>query len=159
MDNFYYNFFYFQDTLYMSTTSRWILFITEDKQQKLVLIHRIKNGREYYTFPWGHVEQGETPVQTLIREIKEELSIDVTIQKLFKEYENTDLWRHEYFYLCQQTWWTIQLGDWPEFKRDPAENFYEIVKIPVNELSDYPILPVEIISTLPRLLDASLSVA
>jgi hypothetical protein len=29
----------------------------------------------------------------------------------------------------------------------------------VNELSDYPILPVEIISTLPRLLDASLSVA
>lgn len=126
------------------STSRGILFITEDNQQKLVLLQRRKNGKEYYTFPWGHIEDGETPEQTLIREMKEELNINVTVQELLKEYDNIDLWRHEYFYLCEQIWGTLQQGNWPERTRNPDENFYEIVKIPINELASYNLLPVEI---------------
>jgi 8-oxo-dGTP pyrophosphatase MutT (NUDIX family) len=125
----------------MPTTSRWILLITEDNQQKLVLLYRKKNGNEYYIFPWGHVEDGETPEQTLIREIKEELSIDITISKLLKEYENTDLEKYEYFYLCEHIWWKLAPGTWPEREKNSDENFYQIVTIPINELTDYNVLP------------------
>ncbi|MDR0650085.1 MAG: NUDIX domain-containing protein [Candidatus Peribacteria bacterium] len=37
------------------------------------------------------MEDGETPEQTLIREMKEELNINVTVQELLKEYDNIDL--------------------------------------------------------------------
>ena len=128
----------------MSTTSRWVLFITEDNQQKLVLIHRIKNGKEYYVFPWGHIENWETPEQALIREIKEELSIDITVRKLLEEYKNTDLWRHEYFYLGEVSGWTLTSGNWPEWQENNPNNFYEIVKIPIHELTNYNLVPIEI---------------
>jgi 8-oxo-dGTP diphosphatase len=35
----------------------------------------------------GHVEDGETPEQALIREVKEELNIDLKDYKFFKKYE------------------------------------------------------------------------
>ena len=35
----------------------------------------------------GHIEKGETPEQALVREIKEELNIDLNDFKFFKKYE------------------------------------------------------------------------
>lgn len=43
----------------------------------VLLIHRIKNGREYYVYPGGHVKQREDFVTAVKREIKEETNIDV----------------------------------------------------------------------------------
>jgi 8-oxo-dGTP pyrophosphatase MutT (NUDIX family) len=128
----------------MITTSRWILLITENNQQKLILIHRKQEGKEYYVFPWGHREEGEHQKETLIREIKEELNIDITVWELFKEYENIEIGRHEYFYFCEHRWWTVSPGKWPERKENTPENFYEIVKIPINNLQHYNLLPQEI---------------
>lgn len=43
----------------------------------VLLIHRIKNGREYFVYPGGHVKQQEDFVTAVKREIKEETNIDV----------------------------------------------------------------------------------
>ena len=128
----------------MSVTSRGVIFTTEGTQKKFLLIHRIKNGKEYYTFPWGHVEDGESPEEALIREIQEEINIDINVRELLKKYENADLWRWEYFYLCEWTGGACTHGSWPERDRNSPDNFYEIVKIPVSELVDYNVLPPEI---------------
>ena len=48
------------------------------KDGKALLIQQT-NG--YWGFPKGHVEEGETEVETAIREIKEETNIDVEIDE------------------------------------------------------------------------------
>ena len=44
----------------------------------------------YWDLIGGHVEDGETPEQALVREIKEELNIDFTNFVFFKEYLCTE---------------------------------------------------------------------
>ncbi len=50
---------------------------------EILLIRHINSG--HWSFPKGHVEAGETEVETAIREIKEETSIDVIIDPTFRE--------------------------------------------------------------------------
>lgn len=45
----------------------------------------IKQHDEYWHFPKGHVEEGETEEETAIREIKEETNIDVEIDNRFRK--------------------------------------------------------------------------
>jgi 8-oxo-dGTP diphosphatase len=47
------------------------------KDQKILLIHRFKNGDEYWVFPGGGVESGETNDEALVREVMEEASLPV----------------------------------------------------------------------------------
>ncbi|MCR5436066.1 MAG: NUDIX domain-containing protein [Treponema sp.] len=39
------------------------------------------NGREFFSVPGGGIEEGETPEQTVLRELKEECGLDGTIVK------------------------------------------------------------------------------
>lgn len=50
---------------------------------EILLIKHIKSG--YWSFPKGHVECGETEVETAEREIKEETGIEVFIDDSFRE--------------------------------------------------------------------------
>ena len=54
------------------------------KQNTKILLVKNNNGR-YWSFPKGHIEDGETEQETAIREIKEETGLDVTIVKNFRE--------------------------------------------------------------------------
>ena len=44
-------------------------------------VKRNKDYEEYYTFPGGHLEEGETLEEGVIREIKEEFGIDVMVDR------------------------------------------------------------------------------
>ena len=50
---------------------------------EILLIRHINSG--HWSFPKGHVEEGETEVETAKREIMEETSIDVIIDPTFRE--------------------------------------------------------------------------
>ncbi|MDE6034505.1 MAG: NUDIX domain-containing protein [Ruminococcus sp.] len=50
---------------------------------EILLIKHINSG--HWSFPKGHVESGETEVETARREVKEETSIDVIIDPTFRE--------------------------------------------------------------------------
>lgn len=50
---------------------------------EILLIKHINSG--HWSFPKGHVETGETEVETAKREIKEETAIDVIIDPTFRE--------------------------------------------------------------------------
>lgn len=54
----------------------------ENNELKLLII---KQTDGYWGFPKGHVEEGETEIDTAIREIKEETNIDVEIDDNFRK--------------------------------------------------------------------------
>ncbi|MBQ8515256.1 MAG: NUDIX domain-containing protein [Ruminococcus sp.] len=50
---------------------------------EILLIKHINSG--HWSFPKGHVEGNETEIETALREIKEETSLDVLIDPTFRE--------------------------------------------------------------------------
>ncbi len=49
---------------------------------KILLQNRVKEDWKGYTFPGGHVEAGESFVETVVREMKEETGLNITDPKL-----------------------------------------------------------------------------
>lgn len=76
---------------------------------KILLIHRInleleKGKQEYYVILGGGVEDGEKVEDAVIREMKEETSLDVTLGELFYELEDYDgegTFLKYYAYICE----------------------------------------------------------
>ncbi len=89
----------------------------------LALIHRTNNKitgmTDYYTFPGGGVEAEETLEQTIIREIKEELGVDIEVIEKLYELDNKEIGQMEYFFLCKYISGKLGTGDGPEFSGDP----------------------------------------
>ena len=55
------------------------------KNEKVLLFHRFNQGKEYWVFPGGGIEEGETPEIAVDREIDEELTLKVKQKKfIFK---------------------------------------------------------------------------
>ncbi|MCD8218896.1 MAG: NUDIX domain-containing protein [Ruminococcus sp.] len=50
---------------------------------EILLIKHVNSW--YWSFPKGHMEVGETEIETAVREIKEETSIDVILDPTFRE--------------------------------------------------------------------------
>ena len=90
----------------------------------IALMHRMgvvkrEDIQEYYCFPGGGLEEGETPEKGTIREIKEELGIDVKIIKKLYELNSERFNQKELFYLCEYIGGEFGTGDGPEFNNDP----------------------------------------
>ena len=54
--------------------------VINDKNEVLLIHH----NAGHWDFPKGHVEAGETEVQTAIREVKEETNIDVEVNQKYR---------------------------------------------------------------------------
>jgi 8-oxo-dGTP diphosphatase len=76
----------------MRTNVRVCAIIKKDNQ--ILLIHRFKNGDEYWVFPGGGVESGETWDQALVREVMEETSLPVASFQVVKEVGMPDGKKH-----------------------------------------------------------------
>lgn len=106
-----------------------------------------KDFQNYYTFPGGGLEEGETLEEGTIREIKEEFGINVkTIRKLY-EMNSEKFDQKEYFFLCEYIDGEFGTGTGPEFSNDPkykdsGKYIPEIVKR--EEVKNLLLLPQEI---------------
>lgn len=131
----------------MVSTGRAIILIDD----KIVTIKRTKykDGnivREYYTFPGGHVEDGESFEIATIRELKEELGINTEIIKEYLHIYNNELDRDEKFFVCKYVSGNFGTGNGPEFTATNYEKYgkYEIVLIDKSNLKDCNLLPIEV---------------
>lgn len=76
---------------------------------------------DYYTFPGGGMEEGETFEEGVIREIKEEFGIEVEVlELLYEKHDEKARSKDEYFYLCRYISGKFGTGDGPEYNNDPA---------------------------------------
>lgn len=92
-----------------------------------------KDFQEYYAFPGGGLEEGETLEEGVIREIKEEFGINVKVIKKLYEMKSEKFNQKEYFFLCEYIDGEFGTGDGPEFNNDPkyiesGEYLPEIIK-------------------------------
>lgn len=114
------------------------------KKDEVLLIHR-KNEKEYFVFPGGGVEERETIEQAVIRELMEETTIEVKINKLLYRhiYDNDT---EQYFYLCDYISGKPKLGENSEEKVKMLEgkDFYKPLWIKIDELKNMLVYPLEI---------------
>ncbi len=103
------------------------------RDNKILLLHRIKNDDEYYVLPGGGIEAGETPSQAVTREIEEECSTKNKILKLLFQIKNKD--NDEYYFLVDIENEVVKLGD-PEALRNNNKNFYEFQWLSINDFKN-----------------------
>lgn len=74
--------------------------VMNDNNQVLLVLH----NAGHWGLPKGHMEDGETEVETAIREVKEETNIDVIVNEKFRytmEYSpKEDVWKEVVFFLA-----------------------------------------------------------
>ncbi len=113
-------------------------------KSQILLIHREKEGRKYYVFPGGGVEDEEDNEEALLREIKEETSTEIKINKL--------LYRHNYetsnqcYYLCDYVSGTPELSEdsIESVKNKKGNDFYVPLWVNIDKLSNLLLYPLEI---------------
>lgn len=107
------------------------------KDNKVALIERHRAGLDYYVFPGGGMDEGETPEQAAIRETMEELGITVKIKQKVAEISLGPKSRQIYF-LVEHVSGEFGTGTGEEFTdsdpNDPDEGVYVPIWMPIDEL-------------------------
>lgn len=130
------------------TNKRVRAIIIED--EKVLLMHRIVNGQEYWVFPGGGIEEFDVTLEEgLKRECKEELGIEVEVKDIFISKPSSapnSIGQMEYFYNCKIIEGEVGTGTGPEFSNRDVDKYgtYEVVWIPISLLKDKNVYPFEV---------------
>lgn len=126
----------------MKKTARAVIF---DDGKLLVFFRRkIRDGEEvtYYAIPGGHVEDGETLEETVIREVKEEMNLDIRILGYLGKLVVDN--QEEYYYHAKIIGGELLFGG-EELERNNDNNYYEIRWLPSLELDNSEIRALELV--------------
>ncbi len=105
------------------------------KDNKVLVMHRVNKGDEYWVFPGGGQEEDETPDQTAVREIDEETTLKVKVGKLVYHII-WDTGEENFFYLCEYLSGEPQLGpDSEELEQmKTGDQIYEPMWVEIEKL-------------------------
>ncbi|GGY51098.1 DNA mismatch repair protein MutT [Bacterioplanes sanyensis] len=118
--------------------------------QQILLIHRIKDGREYWVFPGGGIEPGETAEQAVVREVEEETSL--MAESVSLAFEQFNAGRKESYFLVGTAPSKIELGNGPEKLKQSASNAYTPQWVDIAKLGVINVQPETAVNKLQKLL-------
>ncbi|MBQ9790521.1 MAG: NUDIX domain-containing protein [Clostridia bacterium] len=123
----------------MRISSRAI--IVEDGKLLAMFRRKIKNGevKEYFAIPGGGLESGETLEQNVVRELKEEMNVDIKILGYLGSRNN-----EEHYFHAEIVSGEVKLSG-EELDRMTPENYYEPMWLDVAELDPSKINGIDII--------------
>ncbi|MFA6585818.1 MAG: NUDIX domain-containing protein [Candidatus Paceibacterota bacterium] len=117
------------------------------RNDEILLIHRV-NKKEYFVFPGGRVEEGEKIEQAVLRELREETTIEAKINKLLYKHIYDDN-SEQYFYLCDYIKGEPKLSEDSIEKKKMLDgtDFYGSISplwVKIEELKNMLVYPLEI---------------
>jgi ADP-ribose pyrophosphatase YjhB (NUDIX family) len=101
---------------------------------RLLLIHRFKHGQEYYVFPGGGVEEGESWEDALKREMLEETGLGLVSYRYLYEAGETP---RCVFYACSLAPGEPVLGG-PELEDQTPDNRYILEWVALERIEALP---------------------
>ena len=104
--------------------------IIVDAQRRVLLCHR--TDMDFWNLPGGGVEHGETPWQAVIREVKEEVNVDVLVSRLVGVYKDPPHDHLVFSFAC-----TIIGGELALTNEADAISYFAFGDIPSNTLADH----------------------
>jgi len=119
------------------------------QDNKIALIERHRANLHYFTFPGGHIEEGESPQAAAVRETFEELGLQVVI----KSWVALMVWRGkmQYYYLVESIGGTFGTGKGDELSTSNLERgSYLPVWMAVSDLLKEQVLPSELAELVTR---------
>ena len=102
------------------------------REGKILCVQRAEHEREYvslkWEFPGGKVEVGESREEALVREIREELSVDIEISEFFMTVEHTypDFHLVMHVYRCYLTEGEVILNEHVDMKWLKVDELYQL---------------------------------
>lgn len=108
----------------------------------ILLIHRQKKQRNYWVVPGGGAKRSETPRETAIREINEELQIELTPAQLRQLFVIDD----EYFFLTDYRQKAVPDISGEENERSTSTNVYRPAWVTLSELLKINLMPPALIN-------------
>jgi 8-oxo-dGTP diphosphatase len=126
----------------MKTRPRAGIILIEDG--RLALMERHRQGRHYFAFPGGGVDDGETEEQAAIREAHEELGIHVEVLQLAAEVLRENK-RKQVYFLVKRTGGEFGTGTGEEYGApDPVNGTYHPMWMPLDEVLKENVVPHEL---------------
>lgn len=121
------------------------------ENNKLLAIKRVKENETYWILPGGGVEAGESDIEALVRECKEEVGVEVKVGEFVLE--DDFYWKGElekiYFHKCKILSGKIGTGEGPEFQENSNyEGTFQIEWLDVKDLGNYDLRPMKLKSKL-----------
>src|SRR5574339_860739 len=117
------------------------------ENDKVALIERHRAGLDYFVFPGGGVDEGETPEQGAVREAMEELGVEVAIRRKLAviHFDQST----KVYFLVERVSGEFGTGTGEEFTDadpdNPQEGIYIPIWMPIDELPQREkVFPVEI---------------
>ena len=118
--------------------------IIEDNKLLVFFRRKLVNNKmiTYYALPGGHLEENETLEETVIRELKEEMNVDIKILDYLGMIKVDGVL--EYYYNAKIVGGNIEFGG-EELERCNENNYYEIRWLGLDELENSGIRTLELV--------------
>ncbi|OHX14935.1 hypothetical protein BI347_06780 [Chromobacterium sphagni] len=98
---------------------------------RLLLMHRIKQGKDYYVLPGGNIKKNETPAIACVRETREETGLNVWLGDKLCVLESHN--RTEHVFVAREHRGMLRLGG-PELAKLSPDNHYELAWLDADAL-------------------------
>ncbi len=110
----------------------------------LAVMERQRGGRHYFTFPGGGVDAGESETQAVVREVDEELGVQVRVTR-----HVATVWfrgNRQEFFLVEQVGGIFGSGTGEEFsaEHNPTHGTYHPMWMPIAEVTSNLVLPKQV---------------